>query len=99
MFWMFVLAVVLGAVFFKLGVYSVVFGLVGFVAKVLFVVSGASILVGVGGGWRGGGLMFGRRRGGRMTVGSRRGGGALSVVAHNRARHEAGVPGIRGNAG
>jgi hypothetical protein len=41
MIWMFLLAVVLGAVFFKLGVYSVVFGLVQLLAKVLFVVSGA----------------------------------------------------------
>jgi len=49
MIWMFLLAVVLGAVFFKLGVYSVVLGLVGFVAKVLFVVSGAFILVAL---WR-----------------------------------------------
>ena len=36
MIWMFLLAVVLGAVFFKLGVYSVVFGLVQLAAKVLF---------------------------------------------------------------
>ena len=49
MIWMFLLAVVLGAVFFKLGVYSVVLGLVQFAAKVLFVVSGAFILVAV---WR-----------------------------------------------
>ena len=49
MIWMFLLAVVLGAVFFKLGVYSVVFGLVQLAAKVLFVVSGAFILVGL---WR-----------------------------------------------
>jgi hypothetical protein len=34
MIWMFLLAVVLGAVFFKLGVYSVVLGLVQLAAKV-----------------------------------------------------------------
>ena len=55
MIWMFLLAVVLGAVFFKLGVYSVVFSLVSFVAKVLFVVSGAFLLVAA---WR----WVGRRR-------------------------------------
>ena len=49
MIWMFLLAVVLGAVFFNLGVYSVLFSLVGLVAKVLFVVTGAFILVAV---WR-----------------------------------------------
>ena len=49
MIWMFLLAVVLGAVFFKLGAYSVVLGLVGLAAKVLFVVSGAFILVAL---WR-----------------------------------------------
>ena len=36
MFWMFLLAVVLAVVFFKLGVYSIVFGLVQLLAKVLF---------------------------------------------------------------
>jgi len=45
MIWMFLLAVVLGAVFFKLGVYSVVFGLVQLAAKVLFVLSGAFLVV------------------------------------------------------
>ena len=49
MIWMFLLAVVLGAVFFKLGVYSVVLGLVQFAAKVLFGSSGPFILVGM---WR-----------------------------------------------
>jgi hypothetical protein len=48
MIWMFLLAVVLGAVFFKLGVYSVVLGLVGVVTKVLFVVSGAFLVVAAG---------------------------------------------------
>ncbi|MBK6348440.1 MAG: hypothetical protein V9E93_12575 [Steroidobacteraceae bacterium] len=45
MFWMFLLAVVLGAVFFKLGVYSVVFGLVQLAAKVLFFGTGLFLLV------------------------------------------------------
>jgi len=45
MIWMFLLAVVLGAVFFKLGVYSVVFGLVQLVAKVLFFGTGLFLLV------------------------------------------------------
>ena len=45
MIWMFLLAVVLGAVFFKLGVYSVVFGLVQFVATLLFFASGLFLLV------------------------------------------------------
>jgi hypothetical protein len=49
MFWVFLGVLLMGAVFFKLSVYSVVLGLVGFVAKVLFVVSGAFILVAV---WR-----------------------------------------------
>ena len=45
MIWMFLLAVVLGAVFFKLGVYSVVFGLVQLLAKVLFFGTGLFLLV------------------------------------------------------
>ena len=45
MFWMFLLAVVLGAAFFKLGVYSIVFGLAQLVAKVLLVVSGSFLVV------------------------------------------------------
>ncbi len=45
MFWMFLLAVVLGAAFFKLGVYSIAFGLVQLLAKVLLVVSGAFLVV------------------------------------------------------
>ena len=49
MFWVFLGVLLMGAVFFKLGVYSVVLGLVGLAAKVLFVVSGAFILVAV---WR-----------------------------------------------
>ncbi len=53
MIWMFLLAVVLGAVFFKLGVYSVVFGLVQLLAKVLFFGTGASWWWRRGGGWRG----------------------------------------------
>jgi len=48
MFWMFLLAVFLAVVFFKLGVYSVVFGLVQLLAKVLFVVSGAFLVVAAG---------------------------------------------------
>ncbi len=45
MIWMFLLAMVLGAVFFKLGVYSVVFGLVQLVAKLLFFGTGLFLLV------------------------------------------------------
>jgi hypothetical protein len=45
MIWMFLLAVVLGAVFFKLGVYSVVFGLMQLLAKVLFFGTGLFVLV------------------------------------------------------
>jgi hypothetical protein len=52
MIWMFLLAVVLGAVFFKLGVYSVVLGLVQLVAKVLFFASGLFLLV-YAGRWAG----------------------------------------------
>ena len=45
MFWMFLLAVVLAVVFFKLGVYSIVFGLVQLIAKVLFFGTGLFLLV------------------------------------------------------
>jgi uncharacterized membrane protein YidH (DUF202 family) len=60
MIWMFLLAVVLGLVFFKLGVYSVVFGLLQLMAKVLFVVSGAFLVYGA---WR----WLARRRASRQV--------------------------------
>ena len=52
MFWMIVLVVVMGFVFFKLGVYSVLLGLFELTAKVLFFGSGAVLLV-----WGGRSLM------------------------------------------
>lgn len=45
MFWIFVLAVLLAIVFFKLGVYSVLLGLVELLAKVLFFGTGLFLLV------------------------------------------------------
>ena len=45
MFWMILLALLLGFVFFKLGVYSVLLGLFDLVFKVLFFASGAFLLV------------------------------------------------------
>ena len=45
MIWFLLAAVVLGIVFFKLGVYSVVLGLFELVFKVLFFASGAFLLV------------------------------------------------------
>ena len=55
MIWMFLLAVVLGAVFFKLGVYSVVFGLVAAAGESAVRGVGRVYSGGRGGGWRGGG--------------------------------------------
>ena len=45
MFWIFVLAVLLAVVFFKLGVYSVLLGLFELLAKVLFFGTGLFLLV------------------------------------------------------
>jgi len=45
MFWIFVLAVLLAVVFFKLGVYSVLLGLFQLLAKVLFFGTGLFLLV------------------------------------------------------
>ena len=50
MFWIFVLAVLLSVVFFKLGVYSVLLGLIELLAKVLFFGTGLFLLV-VAGRW------------------------------------------------
>ncbi len=47
MFWLFLGALSMGVVLFKLGAYWVMFGLAQLAAKVLFVVTGAFILVGV----------------------------------------------------
>ena len=55
MFWIMVLGLVLGFVFFKLGVYWVLLGIAQLLGKVLFVVSGAFLVVGA---WR----YFVRRR-------------------------------------
>ena len=48
MFWIFLLAVVLALVFFKLGVYSVLLGLFQWLATVLFFGTGLFVLVYVG---------------------------------------------------
>lgn len=45
MFWIFVLAVLLAVVFFKLGVYSVLLGLFQVLAKLLFFGTGLFLLV------------------------------------------------------
>ena len=45
MFWMFLLAVVLGAVFFKLGVYSILLAMFQLLARVLFFGTGLFLLV------------------------------------------------------
>ena len=45
MFWIVLLALVMAFVFFKLGVYSVLLGLVQVVAKVLLIVTGAFLVV------------------------------------------------------
>ena len=45
MFWMFLVLLVMGFVFFKLGVYSIVLALFQLLFKVLFVLSGAFLLV------------------------------------------------------
>lgn len=45
MFWMFLLSVVLGLAFFKLGVLTVWFGVLQGLLKLLFVVSGAFLVV------------------------------------------------------
>ncbi len=45
MFWMFLLSVVIGLVFFKLGVLTVWFGVLQGLLKLLFVVSGAFLVV------------------------------------------------------
>ena len=45
MFWIFLLAVVLALVFFKLGVYSVLLGLFQLLAKALFFGTGLFLLV------------------------------------------------------
>ena len=45
MFWIFVMAVLLSVVFFKLGVYSVLLGLLELLAKVLFFGTGLFLLV------------------------------------------------------
>ena len=66
MFWMILLALLLGFVFFKLGVYSVLLGLFDLVFKVLFFASGAFLLV-WGGRW-----LVRRRRVQPVTVDPRR---------------------------
>ena len=45
MFWIFVMAVLLSVVFFKLGVYSVLLGLLELLAKALFFGTGLFLLV------------------------------------------------------
>ena len=45
MFWMLVLLAILGFVFFKLGVYSVLLAMVQLLAKVIFIGSGLFLMV------------------------------------------------------